>query len=301
MYSEDFLQAFEKSDFFTICKKTVTGKLKWKDWSDCSVSCGGGTQTKIASSCVPDYAVCYGIQILERTCEVHACPIGQWSWNDWGQCSNSCGGGIRIKTADKCLPKGAFCEEAPVIEESCNQESCPGPSTFLPPGTIVSWVPKPNQSSPSNGYSFNDDTWIICDGVTTCKKGLFRGEACSDLSDRALIGAGRTGVLLDLKDASMPDHEHKHKHTGSKRYSISYLTGGAVIGTKKNPNGDKGSVAKSHNHDIVKETSANVNFADMSEESAPITRILASKVTKTTNENELYSPHMRVRFMFKCY
>ena len=206
IYSEDFIQTFERSSFFTKCKQSVPGKLNWKEWSDCSVSCGRGTQTKIASSCIPDYAICYEIPILERACNDQACPIGrwtwnewtectatcngglrfktarscepigadcteppilkeacntvscpggQWTWNDWGECSNSCGGGIRFKTADRCVPAGSFCDEVPIMEESCNQQSCPGPSTFLPPGTIISWVPKPNKDSFSSKEVFS--------------------------------------------------------------------------------------------------------------------------------------------------
>ena len=74
MYSEDFLQTFEKSDFYEVCKKTVEGKLQWKEWNHCSVSCGGGFQSKIAISCVPDYAVCYDIPIVEQSCNEDACP-----------------------------------------------------------------------------------------------------------------------------------------------------------------------------------------------------------------------------------
>merc|ERR1712131_330358 len=125
MYSDNFLGTFENSDFFKTCKKSVQGKLEWKQWSKCSVSCGGGTQIKFATSCVPNYAVCYGIQILEQTCNNQVCPIGQWIWNDWSECSNSCGGGIKIKTADYCEPESASCEGIPVLKESCNEHACP--------------------------------------------------------------------------------------------------------------------------------------------------------------------------------
>ena len=74
MYSHIFLQTFEESDFFKICQNTVEGKLQWKEWNHCSVSCGGGFQRKIAVACVPQYAVCNGIQILEQTCNEIACP-----------------------------------------------------------------------------------------------------------------------------------------------------------------------------------------------------------------------------------
>ena len=75
MYSDNFLQTFENSDFFTMCKKTVEGKLQWKEWNHCSVTCGGGFQSKIAIACVPDYAVCYDIPILEQSCNEEACPV----------------------------------------------------------------------------------------------------------------------------------------------------------------------------------------------------------------------------------
>ena len=73
MYSDNFLQTFEKSDFFDTCKKTVEGKLQKKEWNHCSVSCGGRFQSKIATACVPDYAVCYDIPILEQSCNEVAC------------------------------------------------------------------------------------------------------------------------------------------------------------------------------------------------------------------------------------
>lgn len=156
---------------------------------------------------------------------------------------------------------------------------------------------------------FEDDTWVVCDGVTTCKKGMFTGQACSDLSDRALIGAGQTGVLLDLKDASLPDHEHRHKHigvpTGEKTFSIRYKRG------QDNPPDEEGgqggiyggsSRAPKHRHNHnVGETSVRIDFGEMQEENSPITNILAPKIKKSLDENELYSPHMRVQFMFKCY
>ena len=73
MYSDNFLQTFERSDFFESCKKTVEGKLQWKEWNHCSVTCGGGFQRKIAVACIPQYTVCNDIQILEQTCNTNAC------------------------------------------------------------------------------------------------------------------------------------------------------------------------------------------------------------------------------------
>ena len=175
------------------------------------------------------------------------------------------------------------------------------PSPFLPAGTIISWVPRPNKNAPDNVY-FDDDTWIECNGIEKCKSGRFEGQFCSDLSDRVLVGSGKLGQLLELKDASLPNHAHKHRHTGSKTYSIAYKKGPDGIGTKKKGH-DSSYASDAHQHNIDAQTSVNVNFADMSEEPAFMTdfKVSNSNMKISSNENELYSPHMRVTFMFKCY
>ena len=167
-------------------------------------------------------------------------------------------------------------------------------------GTIISWVPRPNKNAPTNVY-FDDDTWIECNGAVTCKSGRFEGQSCSDLSDRVLVGAGRLGTLLDLKDASLPDHAHSHKHTGVSTYNIEYRTGPKSLGSGKQYMGGSGSLSNKHNHVDNENTSVQINFGDMNTSEAFISRITNPKVSKSSAENELYSPHMRVTFMFKCY
>ena len=51
-------------------------------------------------------------------------------WNDWiiGECTESCGGGTRIKTRTEKVSEaygGAKCEGNATIEEPCNIQSCP--------------------------------------------------------------------------------------------------------------------------------------------------------------------------------
>ena len=77
--------------------------------------------------------------------------------------------------------------------------------------------------------------------------------------------------MLELKDASFPDHAHKNCHTGSKAYKIAYKRGPKDVGGKKK----KGSVtssqaSKEHHHDNHAETFVKINFADMTKEAALI-------------------------------
>ena len=99
------------------------------------------------------------------------------------------------------------------------------PSPYLTAGSIISWVPRPNKNAPDS-FNFNDDTWIECNGIEKCKSGRFAGQYCSDLSDRVLVGAGKLGQILDMKDASLPDHAHSHAHdgltTGVHNYKVRY-------------------------------------------------------------------------------
>ena len=47
--------------------------------------------------------------------------------------------------------------------------------------------------------------------------------------------------------------------------------------------------------------SFNVDFDKMAHSEAFISQISNPKISKSTEENDLYSSHMRVKFMFKCY
>lgn len=59
-------------------------------------------------------------------------------------------------------------------------------------------------------------------------------------------------------------------------------------------------VSMHHDHNEWENTDVTVDFSKMSASEAFISRITNPKVSKSTEENELYSPHLRVTFMFKC-
>ena len=144
--------------------------------------------------------------------------------------------------------------------------------------------------------------WIECNGIVTCKSGRFEGQFCSDLSDRVLVGAGRLGRILDLKDASLPDHAHRHSHGGRQNFTLRYRTGPVDPGAFEKSSYDGwGTSASPHFHNITEETNFTVDFGRMASSEAFISHITNPKVSKSTAENELYPPHMRVKFMFKCF
>lgn len=76
----------------------------WSVWSACSLSCGGGEQTRDRSIAVAPQKggkPCEPIPKEElRPCSLHRCAVGGcvdgvWAdWSVWGACSSSCNGGV---------------------------------------------------------------------------------------------------------------------------------------------------------------------------------------------------------------
>ncbi|CAH1772616.1 unnamed protein product, partial [Owenia fusiformis] len=78
----------------------------WSDWSfdDCSVTCGGGTQsgTRACDNPPPSGtgAACTGDSFTDQSCNTNECPInGGWNeWSEFGSCSSTCGGGTKTRS-----------------------------------------------------------------------------------------------------------------------------------------------------------------------------------------------------------
>ncbi|XP_041349175.1 hemicentin-1-like [Gigantopelta aegis] len=119
---------------------------EWSPYTECSVSCGGGaqsrTRTRTCSAPKPQYggADCVGeaIEGDERECNTQPCPIhGQWTqWEDWtplDNCPVLCGGGqTRLTRSRSCsdpapMYGGDECEGGSVDFQNpgpCNTEPC---------------------------------------------------------------------------------------------------------------------------------------------------------------------------------
>ncbi|XP_067660815.1 properdin-like [Haliotis asinina] len=121
----------------------------WSEWSEsvgqCSVSCGGGSQTVVRTRKCQGGLVCRpingGRQEYTQACNTDSCSVdGGWSaWGAWSaidgeECSVFCGGGrisqSRQRTCDNPVPGngGADCQGNSVQRRrtSCNTQGCGG-------------------------------------------------------------------------------------------------------------------------------------------------------------------------------
>lgn len=110
------------------------GYTDWSACSDCSLECGGGTQTFIRT-CVPlNDEGCSELEQTVKTesCNDQECPLdgGYTDWSISG-CSVTCGGGIQTLTRTCTNPPpangGKNCSGLGPSEEevSCNEQECP--------------------------------------------------------------------------------------------------------------------------------------------------------------------------------
>ena len=95
-----------------------------------------------------------------------------------------------------------------------------------------------------------------------------------------------------MKSASFPNHAHKHKHGGVEVYSHTdhYATGDSHCGMggtrcSEKTNSNRGGTIK-------------IDFSVMQESTAFVSDIKGSDIQ--LKENELFPPHLRVYYLFKC-
>ena len=105
----------------------------WNNWTigDCSQKCGVGIRTNTRT--IKYTAANGGIECdqptsIEESCNMQQCPA-HCQWNDWiiGDCSQSCGEGVRTNTRTEkyAVENGdKKCDEPTSIEENCNMEEC---------------------------------------------------------------------------------------------------------------------------------------------------------------------------------
>ncbi|XP_039628815.1 A disintegrin and metalloproteinase with thrombospondin motifs 9 isoform X1 [Polypterus senegalus] len=113
------------------------GANQWRmgPWGACSSTCAGGFQRRAvvcqdengyaASNCEER-----GRPVEQRSCESGPCP--QWVFGSWGECTKSCGGGVKTRQVVCQRSNGErfsdlSCEilDKPPDREQCNTQGCP--------------------------------------------------------------------------------------------------------------------------------------------------------------------------------
>lgn len=134
------------------------GWSEWSEYGHCSVSCGGGTRSRVRACDGPaplnGGRDCLGPAVESESCNEQACPApvdGGWSeWSEYGACNASCGGGtqIRVRACENPAPAygGADCTGTDSESRSCNPDPCDHPfypnwsrSTCVSDGLQATW------------------------------------------------------------------------------------------------------------------------------------------------------------------
>jgi hypothetical protein len=101
----------------------------WSKYQACSERCGGGTQHKTRTVVTPaqNNGVACPALLAHQQCNAHPCPTDcAHSWNSWGACDKSCGGGIQTRTFDVDAAAAHGGDECPTeMDRVCNTMYCP--------------------------------------------------------------------------------------------------------------------------------------------------------------------------------
>ncbi|XP_053178575.1 hemicentin-1 [Scomber japonicus] len=108
----------------------------WSSWGSCSKTCNGGQMRRYRTCDNPRPAnggrQCMGTDTQIQRCSTAYCPVeGNWgSWQPWGECSASCGGGqrTRVRLCNSPSPSsgGRPCPGDSSQLSRCNSQACPG-------------------------------------------------------------------------------------------------------------------------------------------------------------------------------
>ncbi|XP_065060769.1 uncharacterized protein LOC135688019 isoform X3 [Rhopilema esculentum] len=114
-------------------KNEDKGFGQWTPWSECTVTCSGGTKARtrlcIAVNATKDD--CQGVTTEVSECNTQKCPVdgGFSEWSKWTTCTKSCDGGTRTRnrTCSDPFPNyhGIQCYGSYRETELCNLAFCP--------------------------------------------------------------------------------------------------------------------------------------------------------------------------------
>uniref|UniRef100_UPI00358E0FFF thrombospondin-1 n=1 Tax=Myxine glutinosa TaxID=7769 RepID=UPI00358E0FFF len=192
-----------------LAKDSEDGWSPWSEWTDCSVTCGIGTQQR-GRSCDRISNPCVGVSIQTQTCHNKGCDKrirqnGGWSyWSPWSSCSVSCGSGnaTRIRLCNSPVPQmgGSDCQGIGRENQPCKNKPCPVDGSWGP------WAP-----------------WAAC--PVTCGGGVrHREHLCNNpaaqYGGKECIGKGRESEMCNKQQCPIDGCLSNPCYEGVKCVSI---------------------------------------------------------------------------------
>jgi hypothetical protein len=211
----------EECSSFTCPQSCVWAK--WGLWGGCTKTCGTGIKVRSRDSAGPFHggSPCVGNVNDQENCNAFSCPIDcAWnSWGAWGECSKSCGGGLKLRQR-MYLPMahngGKVCPGSPAEILVCNVQECPVDCVWAP------WHDPSPCTKSCGGGSFKRHRSKIqavanggksCDGEPSTEIGPCNVEPCavdcqflewSTWSECSESCGG--GTKTALRNATKPEH-----------------------------------------------------------------------------------------------
>uniref|UniRef100_A0A3Q2CI98 Uncharacterized protein n=1 Tax=Cyprinodon variegatus TaxID=28743 RepID=A0A3Q2CI98_CYPVA len=136
----------------------------WSPWSACTTTCGEGNITRIRLCNNPPPSKggkgCTGNTRETKPCNNTLCPVtGGWTaWNEWSQCSTSCGGGLMSRQRECLNPApqngGKPCAGEATDYKACNKQPCPVEEAVVKAGKLSEWLTIGKAIPPDELYNF---------------------------------------------------------------------------------------------------------------------------------------------------
>lgn len=160
---------------YTECSEKTS--KDYTSWGSCSVSCGGGIQSRTYQNYDSYTGIkCGNLITQKQSCQTQSCCSSlSTSYGSWGSCSVSCGGGTKKRTITYRSNYNNTVCSTKVESQSCNTQSCDSTppivscstnATSYTSGSVIITV---NASDPESGiqrisYAEPGGTWTSYTG-----------------------------------------------------------------------------------------------------------------------------------------